>query len=268
MKVLHLFFGVAIGLTPALARATTIYDSVNLTNTADFNSGSDVTYSSWDRIDPTSNGPNASQFAVGYSQILSSVSLVLSASTPTDGGSLSVVLMSDNGGWPPISSVSDPYATYGTLTTFTNYTVLGTIADSSLSQTSSLVTIPTSVSLAAGTYWIGTMTSPLPTSSTDPATEVFGSGQWWWTNPDASVPATYNFNSIGATAPFAAGGTSPYGAYELIVTSNTSVSAPEPTTLAIFSCGIAGLGFVRWRKARRCDRHSLFEHGAVLEQLI
>ena len=138
--------------------------------------------------------------------------------------------------------------TSGLLATFTNDTVLGTIANSSLTQTPSLVTITPDVALAAGTYWIGTETSLLPTSIDDPVNGTYGSGQWWWTNTDPSVPETLNFNSIGGEGPFAVGGVAKPGAYELIV--EATVATPEPTTIAVLGGGLAGLGYFRRRKPK------------------
>ena len=55
-----------------------------------------------DSIEPTGAGPNASQFSVSYPQILSLVSLELSAATPSDGGSINIVLMPDDGESPAL----------------------------------------------------------------------------------------------------------------------------------------------------------------------
>ena len=245
MRFLPLILGVSALLAPELAHATTIFDSVNV-GAGIFNGGLETSNTSWDWVDPTANGPNASQFSVSYAQTLSSVSLELSADTPQDGGSLIVVLMRDNGGAPPFTTIPDSLTSSKELATFTNYTVLGTIQDSSLSKTSSLVTLNTNVSLSAGSYWIGTQTSLLPTAgNTNATTGNYGSGQWWWTQPGASVPLTNNFNSIGSVAPFAVGGTKNPGAYELII------DTPEPATIAILGGALAGMGYVRRKNAKR-----------------
>ena len=123
----------------------------------------------------------------------------------------------------------------------------GRSPNSSLTQTPSLVTI-TDVALAAGTYWIGTETSLLPTSIDDPVNGTYGSGQWWWTNTDPSVPETLNFNSIGGEGPFAVGGVAKPGAYELIV--EATVATPDTTTIAVLGGGLAGLGYFRRRKPK------------------
>ena len=247
MRFLPLILGVSALLAPELAYATTIFDSVNV-GVGVFNGGLETGNTSWDWVDPTKSGPNASQFFVSYGQTLTSVSLELSAATPLDGGSLNVVLMPNNGGAPPYTTISDPSTSSGKLATLTNYTVLGTIQDSSLSQTSALVTLNTDVSLSAGSYWIGTQTPLLP-GNTNPTTGTYGSAQWWWTQSGASVPVTNNFNSVGNVGPLAVGGASNPGAYELIV--NTSVPTPEPATIAILGGALAGLGYVRRKNAKR-----------------
>lgn len=249
MRFLPLILGVSALLAPELAYATTIFDSVNV-GAGVFNGGLETSNTSWDWVDPTANGPNASQFSVSYAQTLTSVSLELSADTPADGGSVVVVLMQDVSGAPPYTTISDPSTSSKKLATLTDYTVLGTIQDSALSQTSALVTLNTDVSLSAGSYWIGTQTSLLPTAgNTNPTTGTYGSAQWWWTQPGASVPVTNDFNSIGTVGPFAVGGTTNPGAYELII--NTSVPTPEPATIAILGGALAGLGYVRRKNAKR-----------------
>ncbi len=257
MRFLPLILGVSALLGPELAHATTIFDSVNV-GTGIFNGGLQSANTSWDWVDPTANGPNASQFSVSFAQTLNSVSLQLSAATPLDGGSLMVVLMHDVNGSPSYSTIPDPSTSSGKLATFTNYTVLGTIQDSALSLSSSLITIKTNISLSAGSYWIGTQTSLLPTAgNTNPITGNYGSAQWWWSQPGASVPTTKDFNSIGSVAPFAVGGfasngTLNPGAYELMINTNAPNSpAPEPATLAILGGGLAGLGYFRGKKAKR-----------------
>ncbi len=247
MRLLPYVFGVAVLAAPQLASAAIVYNSVDVSPSA-FNSGNETTNSSWDWVDPTANGPNAAQFTIPYTQTLDFVSLVLSADAPTDGGSVMVYLLPDNKGAPPYTTVPDASTSTqganGVLATFTGGTLLGTIADSTLARNSSIVTVNSNVVLSAGSYWIGLATSLLPGQS-DPINGTYGSGQWWWTQPDASVPVTLNFNSIGGPAPFAVGGTGNPGGYELVV------STPEPATVALLGGAMAGLGFMRRRRNRR-----------------
>ena len=238
-RVLPLFIGATVLLSHGIARATTIYDSVDI-NPADLNSGSDP-------VAPNLAGPNAASFASGLPQILSSVSLELSADNPSDGGSLSVVLMPDNNGEPPYSFVAAPGAGLPTngITTFTGATVLATLLDSSLSSTPSLVTINTSVPLAVGTYWIGLETTLVPDSISDPVAGTYGSAEWWWTYSDPNTAVGFEFNAIGGPYSFPAGA----GPYEMIV--DTSLTVPEPGTFSVLAGGLAGLGYIRRRTANK-----------------
>jgi hypothetical protein len=243
-RIWPLLLGAAALLSPEVVRAAVVYDSIDI-NPAAFNSGLETGNTSWDWVDPSANGPNASQFTVAYTQTLTSISLELSADTPDDGGLIVVVLMSDQNGSLPYTTIPDPLTESGSLATLTGTTVLATIQDSSLSQTSSLVTINPGLVLAAGTYWIGTETALLPGSADDPVNGTYGSGQWWWTNPDSSVPVTNNFHSVGSIGPFPVGGSANPGAYELIV------DTPEPATIALLGGGLASLGYFKRCKATK-----------------
>jgi len=111
-----------------MAHASTIFDSIDNTG-GDLNDGGDA-------VAPTAVGPIAASFSSASTQTLTTVSLEVSAANINDGGSLNVVLMSDNNGDPP-------YQTTSGITTFTGTTLLATLLDSSLSATPSLVTINT-----------------------------------------------------------------------------------------------------------------------------
>jgi hypothetical protein len=234
MRIWPILLGTAALLSPGLAGATTVFDSVDI-NPAAFNSGAQATNTSWDWVDPTANGPLGSEFSVSSPQTLSSVSLELSAELPTDGGSIVVTLLPDNGGSPAFTTTAG-------VSTFTGGTVIGTIADATLSTNSALVTLSADVDLTPGSYWIGLETPPTATSGPD----AYGSGQWWWSQPDPSNPLTNNFNSIGGAGPFVVGGSvSNPGDYELIVTT------PEPASIAILGASLAGLGYFRRRKSAK-----------------
>jgi hypothetical protein len=236
MRVLALFLGAALVSVPGLARALTIYDSVDVDPQA-FNGGSDP-------VDPTQVGPLAGSFLPAYPVTLDLVSLELSAADPNDGGSLTVVLMQANG---------DPsYRTTNGITTFPGATVLATILDSSLSGSPSLVTITTAINLSATQYWIGVETSQLPSSvaAGDTAADgSYGSAQWWWTDENETgaigLADQSDFNTYGGAGPYPVGGNQDLGPYEMII------GVPEPATLTVLGGGLAGLGYLRRRKAGR-----------------
>jgi hypothetical protein len=251
MKVLPLFLGTASALSPSLVRAATIYDIVDVDPLA-FNAG-------WDPVSPTMAGPNAASFLVASTEILSSVSLEPSASNPNDGGSLTIVLMPDNNGWPHYQTAlyADLTRTRG-ITTFTDDTVLATILDSALSPTASPspVTISTSVVLSPEIYWIGIETPPLPSSvlaGDTPDQGTYGSAEWWWTddNPAGAIGGTdqLDFNAGGGPSPFPISGGGALVSYEMIL--DTAEAAPNPATSAILCGGLAGLGYVRRRTAKK-----------------
>jgi hypothetical protein len=252
MRILPIWLSAAFVLSPGLARATTIYDSVNLNDPADFNYGGIP-------LDPTSIGPDAGSFTVTSAQTLTSVSLELSAANPSDGGSLTVVLTPDTGAASPfITTLKDLSLPTDGITTFTNDTVLATILDSSLSSTPSLITFSTSAALTPGVYWIGLETPQLPSSVLAGDTiydGTYGSAEWWYTNDtdppaDSGVPGQLGFSAEGGPSSFPISGDNAFfgGPYEMIL--DTEQAAPEPGTLAILSGGLMGLGYIRRRTGR------------------
>ena len=78
MRIWPILLGTVALMSPELAGATTVFDSVDI-NPAAFNSGAQGTNTSWDWVDLTANGPLASGFSVSSQQALASVSLGTSA---------------------------------------------------------------------------------------------------------------------------------------------------------------------------------------------
>ena len=229
MRVPALFLGAALVTVPSLARALTIYDSVDVDPQA-FNGG-------WDAVEPTQVGPLAGSFLPAYPVTLDySVSLELQCCRSERRGiPYTVVLMQANG-FPS-------YRTTNGITTFPGATVLATILDSSLSGSPSLVTITTAVNLSATRCWIGLETPRLPSSVAvgDTAADgSYGSAQWWWTDPRDEIGAIglagqSDFNTYGGAGPYPVGGNQDLGPYEMII------DVPEPATLTVLGGGLAGL---------------------------
>jgi hypothetical protein len=161
-------------------------------------------------------GPDADSFSTGASPVtLSQVSLLLSAATPTDGGSFSVYLLHNNSNTP--GSV---------------ITTLGTVSDSSLTTSLGVVSLSTTYLLAANTrYWI-----ELTGAST--------SAVWSYasTNTGTNVSGEYNYFS-GTSYP-----NSVYTAYNMQVSAS---AVPEPGTFALGAIGITFLAIARRRLIRQ-----------------
>ena len=192
---------------------------------------------------PVSDGATymAASFSVPVAAEFSSIALNLSANTPTDGGSVLVYLVADNGSGGGAGLAGMP--TYSGGTSFTGYTndvLLGTIADSALATTgvgSSLVSLNVSsaaeAAVAATTknneYWIA-----LVGSSSSFNWDYNGNG-----NGIGTAGQSY-FNNFSSSLSAASDTTGPY---------QFQVATPEPTTLAILGVSLAGLGYFRRRQA-------------------
>jgi hypothetical protein len=178
--------------------------------------------------------PLGASFTAAATPDFLSVSLLLSASSPGDGGSVLVFLSPDNGsgGSNGVAGMPD-FAT-----TLAGSQLLATIPDSSLTTTAALLTI--NVPLAGFTtlddeYWV--MLAPSGSTSFQWYYETSSSGGTGL----AGQSSTYEFGGAYATG----SDYSPSGAYLM------EVSAPEPATFAILGASLVGLGVARRRKTKQ-----------------
>ena len=214
------------------ANATFYFDTINAP------AGPSIGYDG-----PVSDGATvlAASFSAPATPDFSSISLTLSASAPTDGGSILVYLVADNGSGGGSGLAGMPtYNGGNTFAGYTNASLIGTIADSSLATSgvgSSLISLNVSsaaeAAVAATTknneYWIALVGS---SSSFD-----------WAYNGNANGVGTAGqsfFNNYGGTLGTVSDTAGPY---------QFQVSTPEPTTLAIMGVGLAGIGYFRRRHA-------------------
>ncbi|WP_158925885.1 PEP-CTERM sorting domain-containing protein [Acidisphaera sp. S103] len=228
-----LVFSALAMLTANVANATTYFNTIN--SPATFSGNADG---------PVGDGVNimAASFNVPGTPNFNSVTLALTADSPTDGGSTMVYLVPDDGSGG--ANMAGAPMLNGSGTNFANAVLVGTILDSSLDISGtgpSLVALTiTPAELASVTsktsdneYWIGLVASGTSSVEWNLTSSIDGPGmasQWDFNNALAEFDDTS-------------------GAYQMIVSAN--VPAPEPATLAILGCGLAGIGYVRRRKAKK-----------------
>ncbi len=194
--------------TSGAAHATTLYDNL---------------YAASDGADPVGTlpdgspwGPLADSFSTGSSSFsFGDLKLLLGAGSPTDGGSITVSLFSDSG-TAPASSLD----------------LLGTISDSALSSTPSIVDLTFGpIPLAANTrYWIELADAGLANGD---------SVSWSWTYSVSGpgVGSEFFYNLASGVSP-----NDPNGGYQM------QIAVPEPITLSLLGAGLAGAAAFRRRR--------------------
>jgi hypothetical protein len=231
--------GAVMVMVSSAAHATIYFDSVDVAN-------------------PTSNADGigdgvaamADSFTAGTPDF-NTVSLLLSTSgDPSPTGSAMVYLVPDDasggslglGGMPTISTDNN-----GNFLSFSGATLIGSVSDSAISGSGTLVSFNIPAGAASATanafqeYWIGVVLSGTSTIQWDYGSSSDGIGE---TNQASFFAFTTDggggYGTIGDTT-----GLDNSPAYDLIV------STPEPTTIALLGAGLAGIGFSRRKVSRK-----------------
>jgi hypothetical protein len=162
-------------------------------------------------------------------------SLMLSDVTPSDTGSVLVYLVPDDGTGGGKGLAGSPVTIAPT-----SGELVGTIYDAALSSTPSLVKVSVSSAIAS-----------LPTLNDEYWVElVFSSAsqaRWEYGSNDTGGLGLAGQKALDAYYPTAA--SDAFGTYDMIV--DPPASVPEPASVAVLGAGLAGLGYLRRRAAKK-----------------
>ncbi len=194
-------------LSNSATASTVLYDNLPASS-----SGTAPANSSW--------GPLYDSFSTGSSSLSTiALTLMLDATTPSDGGTFTISLLTDSGNSPG-----------------TKFATTGSLPDSDLSTTLNPFSVGAALSLAADTlYWV-------ELSST-------GSVNWSYSTDTSGLGVANeyfaNYGGTGTVRVFPNSGGPPYQ-MEVVGT-----ATPLPSTWTMLIAGFVGLGFVAYRGTKK-----------------
>ncbi len=255
MKLPALVVGLLAAFSVVPANATVVFSTLHTPATA--NSTRLVLPNSGTSGSVPRGGPIGESFYVPVATAISSVSLQLTANTPTDGASVLIYVVPNVGGSAGVAGLPKFTGT-GLSLSLTNAVQIGSILDSALPNTAAgaLFTFNTYQPVAAGEYWLvagntlgtggvaGTAKWVFDTTSYTNGIGTAGQDVFWQAgatgSPCAGAPCTFSDTHVSSIA-------ADPGTNNLYI---AAVTVPEPFSIALLAAGLTGLGIVRRRGHR------------------